>query len=560
MNNTAIIYGRVSTKNQAKFGTSLEDKQLAEMQAYCERNNLNIVHTALEAFSGRKLNRPELNTARAMLRSGQAKHFVIYSTNRQDRSWGGANYLTFLRELHELGVHFHKVEQNREIDLNDSTQVLIEGIEGNRAGADLEYVVRNMHKGRMKLAQKGFVIGQAHTPYGYEKYFDETTRRYHWRINEAEAEIVRLIFNWYVFGDETGQPVTQGGIAKKLTAMGIETYADTRQKHIKLMPKGTWCESIIRRILLNETYVGVWTWASSKRKDYREVIDKDMPTDIKIPVPAIIDRDLFELAQQRKQQRNKTSNRKKYKYLLVGHLRCGDCGYAMIGASHKKPSGLTMYYRCKCQGCRSAKILRNCHNPHFRCDQTDGPVWGWVEGFIIDDARLLKGLKAYQSLQDANPLENELRLVRAQLAATEAEFKDTVENMRAVTSPKAKAIFAADLERIEAQQGGLEQRKAALEAEIGDTLLTDDQIESIRQFAANIRKHWDVIKDDYDSRRELLARLNIQVKLLVEDGQKVAKITGKLTAEEQTVCLDTTTTNTSSVYRHVYFAGTVVLG
>ena len=452
------------------------------------------------------------------------------------------------------------MEQGSEIDLNDSTQVLIEGTEGNRAGADLEYVVKNMHKGRLKLAQKGYVIGQAHTPYGYEKYFDEATRRYHWRINETEAGIVRLIFEWYCFGDESGQPLSIAGIAKKLTAMGVESYADTRQKHIKLMDKGTWCESIIRRILGRETYAGVWTWASSKRKEYREVIDKDMPTDIKIPVPVIIDRDLFELAQQRRSQRSKYSNRKKYKYLLVGHIKCGDCGYAMIGASYKKPTGLMMYYRCKCQGNRSARLLRDCHNPHFRCDQTDGPVWAWLEGFILDDGRLLKGLKAYQSLQDANPLENELRLVRAQLEAAAAEFKDTVENMRAVTSPKAKAIFAADLERVEAQQAGLEARKAAIEAEIGDTLLTDDQIESIRQFAANIRRHWDVIKNDYDSRRELLARFNIQVKLLVEDGEKVAKITGKLTAEEQTVCLDAKNTNTSSVYRHIYFAGVVRLG
>ena len=58
-----------------------------------------------------------------------------------------------------------------------------------------------------------------------------------------------------------------------------------------------------------------------------------------------------------------------------------------------------------------------------------------------------------------------------------------------------------------------------------------------------LREDWEVISKDYDSKRELLARLNIEVTLFVDsDGKKKAKVTGKVTAEEQTLYLENTST------------------
>jgi hypothetical protein len=74
-------------------------------------------------------------------------------------------------------------------------------------------------------------------------------------------------------------------------------------------------------------------------------------------------------------------------------------------------------------------------------------------------------------------------------------------------------------------------------------MLTDEQIMNLLEFSAMLRKDWEIISKDYDSRRELLARLNIEVKLYVEDGIKMAKITGKVTAEEQTVSLESKSTH-----------------
>ena len=150
----------------------------------------------------------------------------------------------------------------------------------------------------------------------------------------------------------------------------------------------------------------------------------------------------------------------------------------------------------------------------------------------------MKGLKDYQATQANNPLENELNLIYAELSNKQAEFESAMEDMRTATSRRTKIILAQDIERIEQQLDALESRRAEIKAELGGKILTDEQIMNLMEFAAMLREDWEIISQDYESRRELLSRLNIEVKLYIEDGIKKAKITGKVTAEEQTVCLE----------------------
>ncbi len=216
----------------------------------------------------------------------------------------------------------------------------------------------------------------------------------------------------------------------------------------------------------------------------------------------------------------------------------------MRGLARKNKNGaVRMYYNCLTRTQATLRRLRNCDNLYFRADQVEPAVWSWLERFIFNEDELLQGMRDYQAAQTHNPLENELKLVKAELAKKEAEFKAAMADMRAATSRRARTILAQDIERIEQQLDALEMRQAEIEAELGDKMLTDEQIMGLMEFAAILRKDWDVISQDYDSRRELLARLNIEVKLFVEDGIKKAKISGKITAEEQTVSLENTAIN-----------------
>jgi hypothetical protein len=451
------------------------------------------------------------------------------------------NYLLFLQELQQLGIEFHKSEQGRQINLNDATQVLLETIEGWQAGTDHKRTVEKLHKGRINTARNGHIVAQGRPPFGYEWVKNEATHHYEFAIVEDEAEIIRQIFHWFVFGDDSGKALGVQTIAKKLSQMGVETYADRRGRVHKKAEPGIWHTSTINQILESETYFGMWTFAKKQRVK-RDYVGQNEPVDIPVEVPAIISPELFELAKQRREVRAKVSNRRKHEYLLVGHLKCGCCGYAMQGKSNKNKRDVTLYYACAVKFNKFAR-RRDCDNPYFRLDQVDPAVWTWLEKFIFDEEELFKGLKDYQAAQADNPLERELKLIQAELANKETEFNAAMEDMKAVISRRAKTVIAQDIERIEAQLDALESRRIEIESELGDKMLTDEQIMNLLEFSAMLRKDWEIISKDYDSRRELLARLNIEVKLYVEDGIKMAKITGKVTAEEQTVSLESKSTH-----------------
>jgi DNA invertase Pin-like site-specific DNA recombinase len=81
-----IGYIRVSTEEQATNGQSL-DAQRAKVEAYAKLYDLELVAVVEDAGqSGKKLNRPGLQTALAMLRRGEAVGVVISKLDRLTRS------------------------------------------------------------------------------------------------------------------------------------------------------------------------------------------------------------------------------------------------------------------------------------------------------------------------------------------------------------------------------------------------------------------------------------------------------------------------------------------
>jgi len=81
-----IAYARVSTIEQADSGISL-DAQIAKMQAYARLYDLEIVETIQDpGESGKTLNRPGLQRALTLLKSGKADGVLIVKLDRLTRS------------------------------------------------------------------------------------------------------------------------------------------------------------------------------------------------------------------------------------------------------------------------------------------------------------------------------------------------------------------------------------------------------------------------------------------------------------------------------------------
>src|SRR5215471_2442058 len=82
----AVAYLRVSTEKQADKGVSLE-AQAANVRAYAQLYELELVDVVVDAgASAKTLDRPGLQKALEMLRTGQAEAFLVAKLDRLTRS------------------------------------------------------------------------------------------------------------------------------------------------------------------------------------------------------------------------------------------------------------------------------------------------------------------------------------------------------------------------------------------------------------------------------------------------------------------------------------------
>jgi site-specific DNA recombinase len=199
-------------------------------------------------------------------------------------------------------------------------------------------------------------------------------------IHEPEARIVRLIYEWY-----TGQGQERAGtrkIAKSLCEMKIPTWGDLNPgKSSKRKARYHWSKASVYRILTNEVYAGVWQYG-----------------DIKVQVPAIVERTVWEAAQERRKSNiHEAKRQRKYEYLLSGHVKC-KCNVAMVGMTIRTGGKPYSYYVCNTK--RSPLAYdRPCGAPYFRVDKVDAKVWARIAGWLEEPEQLEKGLAAYRSQQ-----------------------------------------------------------------------------------------------------------------------------------------------------------------
>jgi site-specific DNA recombinase len=86
----AIVYSRVSTDPQERHGTSLETKERACL-TWAEAEGWTDVEQIRDSASGFSLDRPGLNKACLLIRTGQADVLLAYAVDRPSRNqshWG----------------------------------------------------------------------------------------------------------------------------------------------------------------------------------------------------------------------------------------------------------------------------------------------------------------------------------------------------------------------------------------------------------------------------------------------------------------------------------------
>ena len=235
----AILYSRVSTDAQERDGTSLETQERACDELAAERG-WHVVRRIREAASGGVLERDGLDELRDALRRGEAEVVVAFAVDRLSRS---QNHIGILfDEFERAGVRLEFVTERFE---DTAVGRFILAARAFIAEVEREKIAERTMRGKEERARSGR-IPQAFGRgcYGYT-YNPESGRR---EVEPFQAAVVRRIFERYAASRSFS------AVASELNDAGIPAFSG-----------GRWYPITVRRLLLNDAYIGRTVYRRTRR-------------------------------------------------------------------------------------------------------------------------------------------------------------------------------------------------------------------------------------------------------------------------------------------------------
>jgi site-specific DNA recombinase len=455
----AAIYARVSTDDQAEHGYSLPS-QIEACQKFASQKGFDVATVYQDDISGAKpiTSRPKGYELQRAIESGQIRAVIVYHVDRLSRDI--VDLLTTVRDWLRAGIEIYALDVGQvtsELDI-----VLV--IKGWQGSDERQKIRERTMRGRTAKAKAGKVVGGGTPPYGYTYSNGELF------IDESQAHIVRIIFDWYINGDEHGGMMSLINIAKRLTDMGIPT------KRLSNISRG-WRSDVIWQTLTCETYIGVWRYGKVIRrgsKRSKSLIDEQ----IIVNVPAIVTHEMWELAQARRAYNSRIAKRKmKREYLLRGLIFCG-CGRRMTGGGSRN-----LYYYCARRYAGNVAIGGElCHEPLVDARLIECVTWDYIISLIKNPEQFEQKLRQAQAqeAETMQPKQKELDHIQALLKDTEKEADEIVREI-----PKTKGIIHDKLEQqgeeVNKRYQALTKRKAELQEALA-VELTDRNIDNLLEF------------------------------------------------------------------------------
>ena len=324
-----LIYLRKSRADDPLLTTEevLENHQ-AMLDEWCERNlpyPIPQENRYREVVSGESISdRLEFQRVLKMVESDSIKAVLVKEISRLGRP--DKQEIGYISKIFRY-THITVITPSRSFNIEDEFERKMFEQELEQGNFYLEYNKRILKAGRDLASKKGAYLNLA--PYGYDKTRIDDGRKKvsSLAINEEQANIVRLIFEWYVkenIGTQT--------ISNRLNDMQIKP------------PKiNKWKPEAIRDIIENPIYIGYIRW--NTRKGVCVVVDgefkKTRPInkdDDRILTKGlhdpIISEELFNLAQEKRGRTHRTCNNRHLRNPFASLLFC-ECGKAMA-YRHKK--------------------------------------------------------------------------------------------------------------------------------------------------------------------------------------------------------------------------------
>ena len=515
-----VTYARVSGDDRHTEGRNLQG-QIEMCRQYATERGYEIVAELAEddrGASGAAFELPQLDQVRQMARAGAFDVLVVRELDRLSRRL--AKQLFVEEELRRLGIGIEYTKATYEETPEGN---LMKNVRAVVAEYERLKIVERTTSARMRAVEAGSVMVHAFAPFGYRAVRNGPLIEL--VIEETEAAVVRLIFDWYLHGYNGGRPLTGEQIAAELTAREVLTAADKSAALHKRRAAGEWAPATVSHILRDETYAGMWHYrkiATVIEPDGRRRRYLRPPEELLgVAVPPIIDRGTWEATVQRRAHNKLMAGRNLQhadRYLLRGRVICGVCESRMqcAPASASNPRA---YYRCPARQ-RSMHYVRRCSMRNFRVERVDERVWTWLRGLIEQPAVVEAGrtdLHAREE-EDGGPL-------GAELSTVERDLRDVaVQKSRLLDAYMGGHVdneeFAARSRKLQARHAQLAGRQQKLVAERAQAAELDQSLVDAVAFANDIAARLPESGDDSAFRRFVAEKLDVQAKLVEIDARR----------------------------------------
>jgi site-specific DNA recombinase len=316
---TYFGYVRVSTARQGERGVSLQEQRDA-ISRYAERHQMEISRWFEERETAAKRGRPFFNEMLKLLRSGKSNGVMIHKIDRSARNmkdWAD------LGELMDGGVEVHFV--NESLDLASR---------GGRLSADIQAVVaadyiRNLRE----ESKKGFYgrikqgLYPLPAPLGYVDMGQGKPKE----PDPVKAPLVRRAFQLYATGSWTLEP-----LCEELYRSGLRNRRGSAVSinGLSTILNNPFYIGIVRLMRTGETFQGI----------HEPLIGKSLFDRVQLVLQGKV-----------------AARTQVHDFPFRRILKCGHCGYALIGESQKGH----VYYRCHTKTCPTKAVREEGIEPEF---------------------------------------------------------------------------------------------------------------------------------------------------------------------------------------------------
>lgn len=355
MSEKYLMYLRKSRTDRDFMDEPVEQtlqRHKARLDAFCDLNNIKISEVLYEVVSADSITeRPEMIRLLHLVETGIYTGVVVIALDRLCRGdsidqgivsntfkYSNTKIITPLK-TYDFANEFD--EEYAEFDL----------MMGRR---EYRIIKRRLFNGRIDAVREGKYVG-GNPPYGYETYKLEKQKGFSLRIIPEQANIIKLIFDYYINGIIDCNEVRDVGsyvIAKRLNELG---YTNQFGK--------PWNEGHITKILNDETYTGKVVFMRRKQKKVvtsgKVKIVEENNSNEKMVCPglheAIISEEMFRKVQEKKRRNNVPHLRKSYELQnpFCGVITCGYCGKNLRLRSSDKTGRRALCcpnVNCECKG------------------------------------------------------------------------------------------------------------------------------------------------------------------------------------------------------------------